>query len=100
MKQIPVDECPASYLLYQARMKLQYSELKPLIDLEIELIVANRGDPKDTSYEYLLKGMEWMEENIPVFEALRCHSNLAITRAYLKARGIEFVEIPEELCDD
>ena len=25
---------------------------------------------------------------------------LAITRAYLKARGVEFVEIPEELCDD
>jgi len=94
MKQIPVDECPAGGEMDAAVAKVRQctEDPKPSIDPNAawELMkVSGLG-----KVEIITFG-PWSETFLE-FGIIRGPDPLAITRAYLKVKGVEFVEVPDE----
>jgi len=130
MKQIPVDECPAGIYLDVAVAKAQYHGEHLVIDFKhrlfstsdraISCIKLSRYSidiaaawilAPDVLFDYELRcwikawqtgNCVWDREGNGEFlvNSEADAAPLVITRTYLKAKGIEFVEIPEELCHD
>lgn len=126
MKRIPVDECPAGPWLdaavAEAQGKIACDRWSPVNFPEpgyIKVCWHDNCYPANYPAQYSrniaavweLVDEMYEEEDQEIFsrfmkEWMRAGLGpahltvLRITRAYLKAKGIKFVEVPEELCDD
>jgi len=124
MKQIPVDECPAGVEIDAAVAKaIGWQKITIGPGAENKLMASGRDldnrirvvlqfsqdieaawelweDVKKKVWADFIDELEWRADTSCTFDVLRYITPLTITRAYLKAKGVEFVEVPEVLCDD
>jgi hypothetical protein len=112
MTRVPVDQAPAGPALDAVVAEMQYTDV--VIDLDHCRMVSSEGiceiprystdiavawelveDVRKSGWADFIDELEAGADSIDPFEVFHYLSPLTITRAYLKAKGIEEIDIPD-----
>ncbi len=115
MKRIPIDECPAGLAIDAAvaevytgpgiKLRVVLETFCPSTDIAAawELVEHWMAENKENTFD-IVSNQEPKLRWLAFFESdksmIADTAPLAITRAYLKAKGVEFIEVPDNETDN